>query len=102
MTVSMRRMSAGQVGRQRRRALDRDRLQCGDGAMESSLIAASASLPVEDRLHVAVAAYLARYKELSRKPAATDHVPSCRGATHRALHPPVQALQTTSSRDLRL
>jgi integrase/recombinase XerD len=30
------------------------------------------ALPVEDRLHVAVAAYLARYKDLSRKHAATD------------------------------
>lgn len=30
------------------------------------------ALPVEDRLHVAVAAYLARYRDLSRKHAATD------------------------------
>lgn len=30
------------------------------------------ALPVEDKLHVAVAAYLARYKDISRKHAATD------------------------------
>ena len=40
--------------------------------METIVLAPSASLPVEDRLHVAVAAYLARYKDLSRKHAATD------------------------------
>lgn len=40
--------------------------------METIVLATGASLPVEDRLHVAVAAYLARYKDLSRKHAATD------------------------------
>ena len=30
------------------------------------------ALPVEDRLHIAVAAYLARYTDLSHKHAATD------------------------------
>lgn len=40
--------------------------------MEAIVLAPNTELPVEDRLHVAVAAYLARYKDLSRKHAATD------------------------------
>lgn len=40
--------------------------------MDTIICSTSSSLPVEDQLHVAVAAYLARYKGHTRVHATTD------------------------------
>lgn len=58
--------------------------------METIVVAPSASLPVEDRLHIAVAAYLARYKDPTRKHAATDLRAFVTWCQERGL-PPLQA-----------